>query len=92
MASQSLTGVPRLTNDQIDELVRLLDVNHDRGGFYLAYYNFIKPFSPSGAEQVLLQAQISTYSGFFGGGALIGNAIRGIGVRVVEWTPKVRHR
>jgi hypothetical protein len=54
---------------------------NDRGGFYLEYYNLIresqkikKEFpSPTldsdPAEQVLLQAQISTFSGFPGGTA-----------------------
>ena len=35
----------------------------------------IKNVDPTAANQVLLQAQISTYSGFIGGAALLGNAL-----------------
>ena len=57
------------------------------GGFYLAYaqlirnYQGINGITPTGnldtdaAAQAILQAEVSTYSGFAGGGALIGNAI-----------------
>lgn len=47
----------------------------DRGGAYLYYYNLIKDVNRDAASQILIQAQITTYSGFFGGAALIGNAI-----------------
>ena len=47
----------------------------DRGGFYLAYYEMIKDIDAEAARQVLMQAHISTYSGFFGGAALLGNAL-----------------
>ena len=47
----------------------------DRGGFYLAYYDMIKNINPDAAQQVLLQAEITTYSGFIGGAALLGNAL-----------------
>ena len=60
--------VTQITQAHIDELESLL-LNGDRGGFYLRYYEL------SGSQQALLQAHISTYSGFAGGAALFGNAI-----------------
>jgi Ca2+-binding RTX toxin-like protein len=47
----------------------------DRGGAYLYYYNLIKNVDRDAVSQILIQAQITTYSGFFGGAAMIGNAI-----------------
>nr|AYN62292.1 hypothetical protein [Heteroscytonema crispum UCFS10] len=47
----------------------------DRGGAYLYYYNLIKDVDREAVSQILIQAQITTYSGFFGGAAMIGNAI-----------------
>ena len=47
----------------------------DRASFYLAYYNLIKDINEDAADQVLLQTLITTYSGFIGGGAILGNAI-----------------
>lgn len=69
-----------LTLADVQELRRLLgtswdDPAADRGAFYLLYYELIKGSEVSGARQILMQAQISTYSGFFGGAALLGNAM-----------------
>ncbi len=59
----------------------------NRGGFYLAYFNYLMDQTTktsdmaqqalliASARQVLLQAEITTYSGFAGGAALIGNAL-----------------
>jgi len=41
----------------------------DRGGFYMDYYRL------TGSEQALEQAQITTYSGGWGGAAIAGNAV-----------------
>src|SRR3954454_11080699 len=68
----------RLTQDDIDELTRLIGTDWrvaDRGGFYVAYYNLIKNIDRDAANLVLVQAHVSTYSGFAGGGALLGNAL-----------------
>ena len=71
-----------LTQEQIETLEAYLTPDDDedvglldRGGFYLEYYEMIKDTDPEAAQQVLIQAHISTYSGFFGGAAIIGNAI-----------------
>jgi hypothetical protein len=58
----------------IDKMQDLLD-SGDRAGAYLYYYELIKNVDPSAGHQILIQAQITTYSGFFGGAALIGNAL-----------------
>ncbi|SCC81400.1 hypothetical protein [Saliniramus fredricksonii] len=47
----------------------------DRAGAYLYYYNLIRDVDRAAADQILMQMQITTYSGFFGGAALIGNSI-----------------
>ena len=61
---------------QLDILnMRSLLQKGDRGGAYLYYYNLIKDDDRDAVSQILIQAQITTYSGFFGGAAMIGNAI-----------------
>ena len=64
-----------LTQADIDKLTSLLIDNKDRGGFYLAYYDMVKDVNSETANQILMQAHISTYSGWFGGAALLGNAL-----------------
>lgn len=52
----------------IDRAQVLLDAG-DRGGAYLCLYREL------GSEQILIQAQITTYTGVWGAGALSGNAL-----------------
>ena len=59
----------QLTTQDINELNELLNVKGDRGGFYYRYYEL------TGSEQALVQAQITTYSGHWGGLAINGNTI-----------------
>lgn len=66
--------MPRLTAENLAELRALLN-NNDRAGFYIKYYDLTIDLDPAGARQSLLQAHICSYSGFLGGGALLGNAI-----------------
>ncbi len=69
-----------ITQENIDNLSEILSGGYaagNRAEFYLAYYQLLKD---NGADvdalkQILIQTQISTYSGFFGGAALLGNAI-----------------
>ncbi|SFI31048.1 hypothetical protein [Bradyrhizobium sp. cf659] len=63
-----------ITQLDIDKIQELLD-SGDRAGAYIYYYELIKDVDPSAGRQILIQAQITTYSGFFGGAALIGNAL-----------------
>ena len=75
----------RLTQDDINKLASLIGTDWhtaDRTGFYLEYYNLLKQYAPSNggsgfsaSDLMLLQASISSYSGFAGGGALLGNAL-----------------
>ena len=53
--------------EALDKAQRELNAG-DRGGAYLTLYREL------GNEQLLIQAQITTYSGIWGAGALIGNA------------------
>lgn len=53
--------------DALDKAQSQLNAG-DRGGAYLTLYREL------GNEQLLIQAQITTYSGIWGSGALIGNA------------------
>ena len=79
----------RLTQGDIDALTALIGTDWrvaDRGGFYVKYYEILKRIdsNPNGpvmaaANLVLVQAHVSTYSGFAGGGALLGNAIAKFG-------------
>ena len=72
-----------LTQQHLDALQELINEG-DRGGFYLAYYEMLKGVDvqyidggqaakDAALGQVMMQAHISTYSGFFGGAALLGN-------------------
>src|SRR5882762_5648070 len=79
-----------LIQADFDELTKLIGTDWrtaDRGGFYVKYYDILKRIAgdpPTGpiwdaANLVLVQAHVSTYSGFAGGGALLGNAIAKFG-------------
>ncbi len=57
------TKVPLETLDRAQELLH----KGDRGGAYLALYEEL------GNEQLVIQAQITTYTGIWGSGALTGN-------------------
>lgn len=59
-------AVSQITQEHITELQALLD-NGDRGGFYW------RLFELTDSNQILIQGQISTYSGSWGGLALSGN-------------------
>jgi hypothetical protein len=63
-----------ITMTDVDAMIAILN-SGDRAGAYLYYYNLIKDVDREAANQILMQMQITTYSGFFGGAALIGNAI-----------------
>src|ERR1700675_2681982 len=75
----------RLTQDDINKLASLIGTDWhtaDRTVIYLEYYNLLKQYAPSNggnnfstSDLMLLQASISSYSGFAGGGALLGNAL-----------------
>jgi Ca2+-binding RTX toxin-like protein len=58
----------QLTTEHVSTLRELWEAD-DRGAFYLYYYKL------TGSVQSLIQAHIGTYSGLYGGAALIGNAI-----------------
>lgn len=60
--------VQQITLADYDILKTILE-SGDRGGFYLKYYEL------TGSRMALIQAHITTYSGFFGGSAIFGNAI-----------------
>ncbi|MEM8561040.1 MAG: calcium-binding protein [Pseudomonadota bacterium] len=57
-----------LTDAELSYLRGFL-VAGDRGGFYMAYYNM------TGSQQAIEQAQISTFSELYGGGAFLANAL-----------------
>lgn len=59
--------MPDLKNEDISELNDLLRVDGNRGQFYWRYYEM------TGEYQALIQAQITTYSGVWGGLAVTGN-------------------
>ena len=63
--------MPALTQQDVDDLRLLLGTTWDddplRADFYLAYYELIKDVDQDAADQVLLQAHLTTYSGFYGG-------------------------
>jgi hypothetical protein len=61
--AQKLTKVP---TEVLEKAQELLDQG-DRGGSYLTLYKEL------GNEQLLIQAQITTYTGIWGSGALTGN-------------------
>lgn len=50
-------------------------VDSDRAGVYLALESHYRPFNPGAADQLLIQAQIASGSGAFGGFALAGNLL-----------------
>jgi len=56
-----------LTMADVDAMTAILD-SGDRAGAYLYYYNIIRDVDRDAADQILMQMQITTYSGFFGGG------------------------
>ncbi|MGK0247956.1 MAG: hypothetical protein ACI910_000684, partial [Oleispira sp.] len=58
--------VNKITTAHVDTMQALLNEGN-RGGAYMFYYML------TGNTQALVQAQITTYSGFFGGAALYGN-------------------
>jgi hypothetical protein len=60
------TGLLKLTQVEIDYLQSFITAN-DRGGYYLALYNM------TGVTQVLVQGEISTFSGAAGGAAYVAN-------------------
>ncbi|OTG91139.1 hypothetical protein [Acinetobacter sp. ANC 3832] len=62
------SGQLKLTQGEIDYLQQFLKAN-DRGGYYFALYNM------TGVTQVLVQGEISTFSGFGGGGAYVSNML-----------------
>lgn len=62
----NISPVSQITIEDVNVMQDLLD-SGDRGGAYLYYYQL------TGSEQALIQAQITTYSGTFGGAALYGN-------------------
>lgn len=64
--------MPGLTQADVNNLSSLLN-SGDRGGFYYEYANLIRSASPTGYEQALIQMQITTYSGVWGGAAIAGN-------------------
>ena len=49
------------------EALRKLAADHDRGGFYLKYYDLIKDVDLVAAQHALREAEIATYSGPLGG-------------------------
>ncbi len=59
------------------DVQRLRDIltSGDRGGFYYTYAQMIRDVSPTAYNQVMTQAQITTYGGLWGGAAIIGNAM-----------------
>jgi hypothetical protein len=84
----SLNGLPPATNGLTQAHLDLLIQLHgsgDRGGFYLAYASMLGQIAASSntsrdlidaaIQQCYVQAHISTYSGFIGGAALLGNAV-----------------
>ncbi len=83
-----LSALPSAINGLTQAHVALLNElwnSDDRGGFYLAYANMLSQMQPTSntssalisqaIQQCIMQAHISTYSGFIGGAALLGNAI-----------------
>ena len=80
--ADELNGLPSaangLTQAHLDVLTRLHS-SGDRGGFYMAYMTMLSQMRPTSNTdqavidkaifQVQMQAHISTYSGFIGGGA-----------------------
>lgn len=64
----------QITQQNVDQIQYILD-SGNRAGAYLYYYELIKTYDADAAWQILIQAQITSYSGFFGGAALIGNAL-----------------
>jgi hypothetical protein len=84
----ALNALPPATNGLTQAHVDLLIQLHgsgDRGGFYLAYAAMLGQMTATSntsrivideaIEQCYVQAHISTYSGFIGGAALLGNAV-----------------
>jgi len=55
------------------EALRKLAADHDRGGFYLKYYELVKDVDPVAARHALREAEIATYSGPLGGALLQAN-------------------
>src|SRR5882757_361490 len=56
-----------ITVNDLTQLQARIDAG-DRAGFYILYYNL------TGSEQALVQAQVSSYSGFYGQVAFFSNA------------------
>lgn len=61
-------GSLKLSQVELDYLQSYLNAN-DRGGYYLALYNM------TGVTQVLVQGEISTFSGSAGGAAYVANML-----------------
>lgn len=66
--------MPALTGDDVARLLGLLEAG-DRGGFYYTYAQMIRDVSPTSFDQVMMQAQISTYGGLWGGAAIVANGV-----------------
>jgi hypothetical protein len=73
------TGLLKLSDVEIRYLQSFLDAN-DRGGYYLALYNM------TGVTQVLVQGEISTFSGVAGGAAYVANML------MYEKTPEYKQK
>lgn len=54
--------------------LRSILTSGDRGGFYYAYAQMVKSENSNTFDQVMIQAQITTYGGEWGGAAILGNA------------------
>jgi len=61
-----------LTQADVTELQNYLN-NGDRGGFYYAYAQKVGATNNTTFNQVMIQAQITTYGGLWGGAAQLGN-------------------
>lgn len=64
--------VAQVTQDHINVMQGLLD-NNQRAEVYMYYSKLIGNNDPSAVNQLMMQAQITTYSGIIGGAALMGN-------------------
>src|SRR5712671_1988693 len=80
------TGLDQADIDALTTLIGTDWRTADRGGFYVKYFEILKRIDGGArgpiwdaANLVLVQAHVSTYSGFAGGGALLGNAIAKFG-------------
>ena len=65
-----------ITQIQVAELNTILNIQQDRGGFYLRLAEFYQSAgaSQTAIDQIISQASITTGSGLWGGAAALGNA------------------